>query len=665
MRTTLPRGRWQECLGNLSEATLDVAPGTWFHDLQGPDAVRLVDVSVAADKVACMVASWTANSTCDSRDIDCVHKTRSVIVAIGLWLAVASRNGQALSTLLSVHETTERAHVACSQSACAADRPVKCADKLGADEDVGQERTSNACSQARAMVAEATGAQPHTFLDRHIGDVVDACFGRVPGEPRVTLASRHLGLDEPGPSELALGRIGAATLDPLALVVADILCQERCTRCATQIEQNRLACGIALPVLVPGARPDMFDLERVVSACDALWHLDEGVEIVALAIDSCLAQGDREGGEDDGVQKDCILRARGFAAWACMPLERASACRALINHRLALGPFGATHAMSMMARDPPRPAQDDRIHLSHHQRRRRNRDRKRADAFCSLGLRTVEYVTAAVWHIAQVPERGCRDMLRMAIQGGMGDARYARSWPFIVNALLARGLDSVDAARAMIHHESRHTVALVFDALSMPHLWNDASAYEEKVTLGQDDPTGNDDDEDRCDLPPLYALVNIAHAHPEIALDPAHAVAMAHILASMHGRCYEIIGAIEGDDDDGGDNVICKGAIDREAFIEGDLVRFDASLWVAAIECLLLVSKEECKTEWLRQVFLEPRIGQARAFASAVCRAHDCGTLALEPLCLYGALVRFAAGDVDVDQLAVEGPCGNLYIPTL
>jgi len=715
----LPCGRWQECLGNLPEATLWVEPGSWFHDPSGPDALHMPEVSSAADELALVISSWPNKDLCGAAEANCVHKTRSVVVAIGLWLAIMSRNGGALERLLKMHDTIEQANVMCTHYARKHSKPKtsSASNSDSDDDDTVGSRLGNAARGARAIVKEATGVKSHTFLRYQIKHVIMVCFGRIPGEAHITLGS-DIALDEPGPSELALTRVGADVLDPLALVVADILCEKRYAKCLPEIRQRQAVCGIALSVLQEGARPDLLDMERVLVACDSLWHLDEGVGLTAFFIEP------PEDVSDTEKRADCVLLAQKFAALASMPVGRANVCHAFVHHRMSLGPTGTVQLANTIMRNPPPILSDIRARLTHRQRQRRHITSRRAQAFCSLGRDVVDCVTAGIWHAAQVPERGDEAMLRAAMErhASMEDAQNAASWPFIVDALTARGPGAVDAAKDMIRHMSRWLASLVLEALSMDPIWRNVYTVKEPPAPGEE----NKNKDDKEDIPPLTALVDLVHAHPDIALDPVHANAMARILASLRACCLYFDdessssssssssdtddGESQSGDSDDGDSVntnihddATKSINDsnansdkntnnsddsddsdddddkvqeierpkswnKDAFLVKDgssRLLFDAPAWMAAAECILRETRKGCTTTWEREVWFETRTADARAFAASVCRAHDQGTLVIEPASLKEALLGFAVGVVEPDQLVLENPRISICIATL
>lgn len=673
----LAAGRWQECLVGLEDLSTEATPSAWFYGPAYTDADRLSEISAAATAIQALVSTWSTETPClpcDAAQPNCEHKARSVVLAVGLWFAVLSRNGAVLESLLAAHDAIEEAHLACRPPVSGGDK-----DDDKAARKVEHARLSNAADRAHALVTAATGVRPHTFLYHRVKDVIEVCFGCEPGEPHVTLAVDAIGLDDPCPSELALRRAGAHALDLLALVVSDVLCEKRYARCLGEVEQRHKARGIALPILCRDARPDLLDMERTVAACDAIWHLNANIEIAAMCAEpppppppSAGACDDHgvDGGDDDTLA-DCLAHADAFACWASMPASRASVCHTFMRRQMSLGADGAVEAACRLARDSSLVQKVDSVDSS------ARRDREPIEAFSSLASHVVECVTAAIWHAAQSPERGEQGMLCAALERrvDMGQAWHSRAWPLVTEAILARGGGSAAAAFEMMRLDSHHVTSLVFEALSMPHLWDD------EATTGSD----GDDKKDDLDIPPLSFLVCLAHAHPDVALNVAHVRAMARILAALRTRCDDDISGDSDDDDDDDDtdtsdsdendigengagkrngdghNVFTvKGRTD-----DSPLLRFDVPLWVAATECLLFTSEDHYRAPWLREVFLKPQTAQARAFAGALCRAHDGGAIVLDPPSQKEFLARFASGDMDFLQLGGQGPCKEVYIETL
>jgi len=255
---TLPSGRWQECLADNkddhSRRIIDL--DAWFRQdcLANGTSDERATLS-ASNALRDAVRGWMTEAKgreggCPRCAHVCNHKVRAGVLSVALWLAVASRNGRATLDLLEIVERVEEDRLACKSKTCTGKRDSK-----------GDEGSRNARARVLEIVAKRTRMRDETVLSWYVEHAVHVCFGYDPCFPRAEF---------PSPAERVLLR-----LDPLALVVSDLLCERRMARSETGIE-SALEGEHAFSPFVASGRPDMLDAERVLSATDMLLHLSGG-----------------------------------------------------------------------------------------------------------------------------------------------------------------------------------------------------------------------------------------------------------------------------------------------------------------------------------------------------------------------------------------------------
>jgi hypothetical protein len=619
---------------------------------------------------------------------------------MGLWLAVVSRNAKAMRALIDAHDSLSAFDVACSRrlddyikridkakssfsgsadadvppggkgddTGNSTDAPLTHAD-VGHDGGRGEARNDdggdgdddgdddpvvgryvNAESEALALASEALGPTGRTrYVAAQLDSAMRTCFRTIPGETAVSLAEEvDIGMVPPSSSEKVLRRLGAAALDPLALVASDVLCERRYARCVGEMLKAADAYGDVkdLAIRIDGRRhagggTDLLDLERCVAACDAAWHSGPDVLLEASSADP-----DTSG--DDLA--DCRGSAADFAAWASMSPRRVSAAYAFMRRALGIGRGGTAEAAWNMARKalsstPPDPgARGSAL---------------RAGEFGRVGRVVADCVSALVWSVSQTPLCGDEHALRIAARAhdSMATARYPDGWRLILEALATHGDGAADRACRAVRFHSLNLGLIAFDALSAPGTWTDPLTKEmsrrdapdgEGATAGRSAKRSSDGDDDDIlygyDMPPVRSLMHIALAHPEVSLDPAYALGMARIMACLLHRC-------DGLD---GESIRSSASSAYEIFMdERDgraVLLFDAPLWAAAL-VRFLDEGDDARTAWLHEISHESVLERARAFARSVCSARAKGHITLDPPHAVDPLMQFSAGAIDAAQL--------------
>ncbi|ALD61840.1 hypothetical protein ml_38 [Mollivirus sibericum] len=626
-RDSIPAGRWTEIMSQFGVGiSTRVAPGTWGHNECGPlgrGTKSWQTVHRAATSLSQLVSSWEASPSAEYAQ----HAVRSRVLAAAMWFAVSSRNGTALSTLIANHAAVEEALLACHFE--------------NAHGGVWKES-----DRAVDMLTQHLGIPPGTHMARLVLQLSQNWWG-----------CRHVlpweALDEPSCSERALIRMGAYYCDPLALAVQDLLCEERFRRCLGQMQDAaaRESLHVA-PFSVPFGRkrhrPDLFDLERVFVACDALWNLPQDIvgfaeqvffsqDLESPSTGPCQQQQQRD---DDhqattnamaqaqtvaslchvdrntraayfGFLKEVMSPAKGKAIFEVLDVNRRIEAKDLSLRRLAQGPFG------------------------------------------KIATEAIPVIAGAVWNAAQSRDVNSVHAFGLLVDDDpcFREGRDAEAWDLIRVALVCPPSSSSTGSappRDTVLREVEQIAEIVLGMVSLPHLWVDPTRCARSNHSDPSD-TGSD-------CPPIHALAQLALLCPGVALAKRHRVAMARILANMRSRLLGRNNFEQAEAKSHADFLIL------DADNEPDVLKFDAVAWATFTACCLADSSQHRRFDehpWKMETEAVPFLTRSCEFARILCEEHKEGRVKIYPSTMVSRLKTFA-NNADPVYLVDSARCKDL-----